>query len=274
MSSGCRSALLIIALLLGGANGAAGRDLRVCADPNNMPFSNNRGEGMENKIVELIAQELGAMVQYTWRAQRRGFVRNTLNAGACDLVAGTAEGIDMLRTTAPYYRSTYVFVSRPDLSPIMSLDDPRLRTLKIGVHLIGDDGYNVPPAHALARRGIVENVRGFSLYGDYRQESPPARLIDAVVSGEIDVAIAWGPLGGYYAALQDPPLQVSPVRPQRDDAFPMTYAIAMGVRRSDKDLLIAIDQALGRKRHEIEAVLTRFHVPQIEPLDNDAGGMK
>jgi mxaJ protein len=274
MSSGCRSALLIIALLLGGANGAAGRDLRVCADPNNMPFSNNRGEGMENKIVELIAQELGAMVQYTWWAQRRGFVRNTLNAGACDLVAGTAEGIDMLRTTAPYYRSTYVFVSRPDLSPIMSLDDPRLRTLKIGVHLIGDDGYNVPPAHALAGRGIVENVRGFSLYGDYRQESPPARLIDAVVSGEIDVAIAWGPLGGYYAALQDPPLQVSPVRPQRDDAFPMTYAIAMGVRRSDKDLLIAIDQALGRKRHEIEAVLTRFHVPQIEPLDNDAGGMK
>jgi mxaJ protein len=274
MSSGCRSALLIVALLLGSGAGAASRDLRVCADPNNMPFSNDRQEGMENKIVELIARELGAKIEYTWWAQRRGFVRNTLNAGACDLVAGTVEGMDMLRTTAPYYRSTYVFVSRPDLPPILSLDDPRLRSLRIGVHLIGDDGYNVPPAHALAQRGIVENVRGFSLYGDYRQESPPARLIDAVASGEIDVAIAWGPLGGYYAALRDPPLRVSPVTPQRDGAFPMTFAIAMGVRRSDKEFGNEIDQALARTRHEIEAVLAQFHVPQVELAEGGTGGMK
>jgi mxaJ protein len=239
-----------------------------------MPFSNDRQEGMENKIVELIARELGAKIEYTWWAQRRGFVRNTLNAGACDLVAGTVEGMDMLRTTAPYYRSTYVFVSRHDLSPIVSLDDARLRSLKIGVHLIGDDGYNVPPAHALAQRGIVENVRGYSLYGDYRQESPPARLIDAVASGEVDVAIAWGPLGGYYAALRDPPLQVSPVTPQRDGAFPMTFAIAMGVRRSDKEFGNKIDRALANARHEIEAVLARFHVPQVGLADGGAGGMK
>jgi mxaJ protein len=274
MSSGCHSALLIIALSLAGAAGAAGRDLRVCADPNNMPFSNTRQEGMENRIAELIAQELGATVQYTWWAQRRSFVRNTLNAGACDLVIGTAEGMDVLRTTAPYYRSTYVFISRPDLSPIESLDDPRLRTLKIGVHLIGDDGFNVPPAHALAQRGIVENVRGFSLYGDYREESPPARLIDAVVSREIDVAIAWGPLGGYYAALQDPPLRVSAVTPQRDGVFPMAYAIAMGVRRGDSEFINEIDQALVRRRHDIEAILAQFHVPQVELADQGAGGAK
>jgi mxaJ protein len=197
-----------------------------------------------------------------------------LLAGPCDLVAGTAKGIDMLRTTAPYYRSTYVFVSRPDLSPIVSLDDARLRTLKIGVHLIGDDGYNVPPAHALAQRGITENVRGLSLYGDYRQDSPPARLIEAVVSGEVDVAIVWGPLGGYYAALQDPTLRVSPVMPQRDGAFPMTYAIAMGVRRSDNQFVNEIDQALARTRHEIKAVLAKYHVPQVEPADDGVGAMK
>jgi mxaJ protein len=274
MFSGCRSALLIMALSLAGATDAAARDLRVCADPNNMPFSNSRQEGMENKIVELIAQELGATVQYTWWAQRRGFVRNTLNAGMCDLVAGTAKGVDMLRTTAPYYRSTYVFVSRPELAPIQSLADPRLRTLKIGVHLIGDDGFNVPPAHALSQRGIVENVRGYSLYGDYREESPPSRLIEAVVSGEIDVAIAWGPLGGYYAALQNPPLRVSPVEPRRDGAFPMTYAVAMGVRRADKEFMNEIDQALARKRDEIGSVLTQFHVPQVEPANEDAGATK
>jgi mxaJ protein len=274
MSSACRSALLIAVLLLGGGAGAAGRDLRVCADPNNMPFSNSLQEGMENKIIELIARELGARVEYVWWAQRRGFVRNTLNAGACDLVAGAAEGMDMLRTTAPYYRSTYVFVSRPDLLPIQSLDDPRLRTLKIGVHLIGDDGFNVPPAHALAQRGIVENIRGFSLYGDYRQESPPARLIDAVASGEVDVAIAWGPLGGYYAALQHPPLRVSAVTPRRDGVFPMTYAIAMGVRRADKEFVNEIDRALARKRHEIEAVLAQFHVPQVDLAGGDDGGTK
>jgi mxaJ protein len=274
MSSACRSALLIAVLLLGGGAGAAGRDLRVCADPNNMPFSNSLQEGMENKIIELIARELGARVEYVWWAQRRGFVRNTLNAGACDLVAGAAEGMDMLRTTAPYYRSTYVFVSRPDLLPIQSLDDPRLRTLKIGVHLIGDDGFNVPPAHALAQRGIVENIRGFSLYGDYRQESPPARLIDAVASGEVDVAIAWGPLGGYYAALQHPPWRVSAVTPRRDGVFPMTYAIAMGVRRADKEFVNEIDRALARKRHEIEAVLAQFHVPQVDLAGGDDGGTK
>src|SRR3954467_10608712 len=209
MSSACRNRLVAIMLVALATSAANARELRVCADPNNLPFSNEHLEGFENKIAALIAEELHADVSYTWWAQRRGFVRNTLKANDCDLVAGTAQGPPMVAPTKPYYRSTYVFVTRPDTREVTSFDDPALRSLKIGVHLIGDDGFNVPPAHALARRGIVANVRGYSIYGDYAEPNPPARLIDAVATGEIDVAVAWGPLAGYFAGLQQPPLRVT-----------------------------------------------------------------
>src|SRR5918995_717015 len=161
---------------------AAERELRVCADPNNLPFSNQRGEGFENRIAELVARELGATLRYAWWAQRRGFVRNTLREDLCDLIIGVPAGYDPVLTTRPYYRSTYVFVSRRDRRlALTSLDDPRLRTLRIGVHLMGDDGANAPPAHALARRSIIANVSGYTIYGDYTEPNPPARLIDAVV---------------------------------------------------------------------------------------------
>src|SRR4029453_8022024 len=141
-----------------------------------------------NRIADLLARELGARVEYTWWAQRRGFIRNTLKTGTCDLVMGVPSGFEMAQTTAPYYRSTYVFVYRRDGGvKIGSFDDPALRRLKVGVQVIGDDGGNAPPAHALAGRGIVRNVRGYTVYGDYAEESPPARIIDAVASGEIDV---------------------------------------------------------------------------------------
>jgi mxaJ protein len=262
MSSACRSVAVALALLtLGGA--ACARELRVCADPNNLPFSNRRLEGFENAIAALIARELQSDLRYTWWAQRRGFIRNTLAAQSCDLVTGAVAGLPMLAATAPYYRSSYVFVTRPGLPEPQSLDDPALRRLKLGVHLIGDDGFNVPPAHALARRGIIDNVRGYSLYGDYAQENPPARLIEAVAAGEIDVAIAWGPLGGYFAARQTPALRVTPVRPAMDGVLPMTFAITMGVRRGDA-LRQEIDAVLQRKRPEIDAILASFAVPRAE----------
>jgi len=164
--------------------------LRVCADPNNLPFSNQRGEGFENKIAELLAQDLGERVEYTWWAQRRGFFRNTLKAGACDVVMGVPSGFEMALTTRPYYRSTYVFLSRKDRRlNVTSFDDPVLRKLRIGVQIIGDDQSNAPPAHALTRRNIVDNVRGYTLYGDYSQHDPPARIVDAVAKGDIDLAI-------------------------------------------------------------------------------------
>ena len=193
-----RSALLACCLLLAGP--AAAKDLRVCADPNNLPFSNRAGQGFENKIAEVIAQHLGETVSYTWWAQRRGFARNTLKSDLCDLWLGVASGVETLATTRPYYRSTYVFVTRADRHlNIASFDDPRLRQLRIGVQMIGNDAQNTPPTHALARRGIVDNVRGYLIYGDYRTANPPAAIIDAVAKGDVDVAVVWGPLAGYFA---------------------------------------------------------------------------
>jgi len=183
--------------------------LRVCADPNNLPFSDQEGNGFENKLAELVAREIGGAVTYTWWAQRRGFIRNTLKAEECDVLMGIPARYDPVLATRPYYRSSYVFVSRGDRHlGLKSLKDSRLRSLKIGVHLIGDDGTNTPPAQALGALGIVGNVTGFSIYGDYRQNSPPARLIEAVQNGELDVAAVWGPLAGYVASHSSIPLDV------------------------------------------------------------------
>lgn len=243
--------------------------LRVCADPNNLPFSNERGEGFENRLATLIAGELGRRVEYTWWAQRRGFVRNTLRAGACDLIPGIPSGLEALATTAPYYRSTYVFVTRPELGPpIESFDDPRLRRVTVGVHLIGDDYNNPPPVVALARRGIVRNVRGYTIYGDYRQPNPPARLIDAVTRGEVDVAVVWGPLGGYFGG-RSAGLRVTPVR-EADAGIgvPFVFAIAMGVRADDSLLAREVGAVLARRAPEVRRILEEYGVPLVpEPAE-------
>lgn len=239
--------------------------LRVCSDPNNLPFSNRAGEGFENRLAELIAAEFGTEIRYTWWAQRRGFVRNTLGAGACDLVPGVPAGYDLVSTTEPYYRSTYVFVTRRDLTPpLESIDDPRLRRLRIGVHLIGDDYAAPPPVIALARRGIVDNVRGYSIYGDYREPNPPARLIDAVAQGEVDVAVAWGPLGGYFASREPVPLRITPLREPGDGpGAPYVFAIAMGVRRGDTALARRVGAVLERRRDEVRRILREYGVPLV-----------
>jgi mxaJ protein len=238
--------------------------LRVCADPNNLPFSNDKGEGFENKIVDLIARDLGATVSYTWWAQRRGYVRNTLKANICDLWPGVATMVDMLATSQPYYRSTYVFVSRADRNlQIGSFDDVRLRYLTIGVQMVGNDAMNTPPAHALARRGIINNVRGYMLYGDYAKPNPPATIIDAVANGDIDVAVVWGPLAGYFAAKETQALTIAPVEPEIDGAqWPMVFDISMGMRRHEMEFKDAIDQILKRDRPAIDAILAAYHVPR------------
>lgn len=244
---------------------ADARELRVCADPNNLPFSNERGEGFENKIAELIADELGVTLSYTWWAQRRGFIRNTLNTGSCDLVTGTTNGIEMLRTTLPYYRSGYTFVTRQDGPKVSSLDDPILHNLRIGIQLVGEDGANPPPSEALARRGIVDNVRGYLVYGDYREQNPAAAIMDAVAKGEIDVAIVWGPVAGYFAGRESVPLKVALVTPQNDGPrVPMVFDINMGVRRDDPTLRDEINAALSKLRPKIDAVLANYGVPRAD----------
>jgi quinoprotein dehydrogenase-associated probable ABC transporter substrate-binding protein len=240
------------------------RVLRVTSDPNNLPFSNEKREGFENKLAELIAKELHAELRYSWRAQRRGFFRETLKEDRADLVLGVPAHFDMALTTAPYYRSSYVFVYRKDRNlRLRSLDDPALHNLKIGVQMIGNDETNTPPAHALAHRGIVNNVVGYTLYGDYRDPNPPARIVDAVVKGEVDVAVVWGPLAGYFAKHASVPLEVVPVSPAADPNLPFTFSIAMGVRKSDKPLRDEIDAVLQRKRNEIDAILDEYGVPRV-----------
>lgn len=248
--------------------------LRVCADPNNLPFSNNAEAGFENKLADMIANEFGKRVSYTWWAQRRGFIRNTLKGDKCDVVMGVPASYDLVETTKPYYRSTYVFVTRQDHHlDLRSLLDPRLHTLKIGVHLIGNDGNNPPPAQALGQEGIVDNVRGYSIYGDYRQADPPARLIEAVENGDIDVAAAWGPLGGYFAKHSRVPLTVTPMRDgERFAPQQFQFAISMGVRKGDHDLRDRLNGFIDRHREEIASLLRSYGVPLVELSQTASGG--
>ena len=249
---------------------APARDLRVCADPNNLPFSNAAGEGFENRIIALLARDLGAHVHYTWWAQRRGAVRNTLGAGLCDVIPGMASNAGITGTTDPYYRSTYVIVSRADrrLDTLVSFDDPRLRRLHIGVQLIGDDGANTPPAQSLAQRGITGTIEGFMVYGDYAARAPQAAIVQAVADGAIDVAFVWGPTAGYFAATSRVPLVLKPIQPWLDGPqAPMVFDVSMGVRREDRALRRELDHALARHRADIAAILADYHVPTlaIEP---------
>lgn len=242
-------------------------ELRVCADPNNLPFSNSKLEGFENRIADLVAKDLDVTVRYTWWAQRRGFLRNTLKAGLCDVVMGLPSRVEMALPTRPYYRSTYVFVSRSDRRiDVRSLDDPRLRRWRVGVQIIGDDYTSSPPAHVLARRGIVENVVGYSVFGDYAQPNPPARIVDAVAKGEVDVAIVWGPLAGYFATREPVPLAISAVSPASDlPSLPFAFDISVAVRPGDEPLRRRLDEVLRRRRPEIDRILASYGVPRADP---------
>jgi mxaJ protein len=239
--------------------------LRVCADPNNLPFSNQRGEGFENKIAERLARLLGAELQYTWWAQRRGFVRNTLDASTCDVIIGVPLAVESVSHTQPYYRSSYVFVTRAGRAPVRSFDDPVLRRLRIGIPVVGDDGLNPPPESALARRGIVDNVVGFSVYGNYGHPDPPLELLRALVRGDIDVAATWGPPAGYFARKHRLPLTVTPVVPASEIGIPFVYDITIGVRRGPhgEELRRRLDRALRDDRAQITKILDDFGVPRV-----------
>jgi mxaJ protein len=254
------------AVLLGSCNLVPERTLTACADPNNLPFSNKAGDGFENKLAEMIASDLHAKLDYVWWAQRRGYVRNTLNERRCDFWPGIASNVETVATTRPYYRSTYMFVSRESSGlEGLTLDDPRLKRLKIGVELVGDDASNTPPAHALASRGIVSNVRGYMLYGDYSTANPPAEVVRAVERGDVDVALVWGPLAGYFAARSEVPLRLEPVTPwMADMQWPMPFDVSVGVQKNDQKLLKRIDAIMERRHAQIARLLRAYHVPLVE----------
>jgi mxaJ protein len=241
------------------ALGASAAELRVCADPDNMPFSNARGEGFENRIAALVAQDMHATLTYAWIALRRGFVRKSLGAGLCDVLIGVPVDFDRVSTTRPYYRSEYVFVHRRH-TPAPAFDDPALRAMRLGVQLIGNDLAATPPGLALASRGVVANVTGFTVYGD---GPAAARMVAAIEDGRLDGGLAWGPQAAWFAANAHPPLEVTPVRAPEDmRAVPFDYGIAMGVRRGNAALRDALDAVIARRQADIDAILDAFAVPR------------
>ena len=249
-----------------------GGGLRVCADPQNMPFSNDRLEGFENRIAALIAKDFGAAPSYIWWGQRQGFIRNTMNAtleeGRCDLVIGVPAQYDLVRTTKPYYRSTYVFVYPKHRGwTIASLDDPRLKKLKIGVHLLGDDS-NPPPEHELSKRRVVDNVVGFNTF--YSDTNPPRAIVDAVAGGRVDLAIVWGPVAGYYAKQQRVPMDIVPVPSGKGD-LPFAFDISIGVKKGNDALFARIERLLENRKAEITKILEDYGVPLV---DTKAGSRK
>ena len=230
---------------------ASGPALRVCADPNNLPYSSERGDGFENRIAELVGRELGVTVEYVWWAQRKQFVRETLESGRCDVLAGVPANLPGVLATGPYYRSMYVFVSRADRHVrVRSLDDALLKKLRTGIHVVGID--YAPPAFLLARHGVVGTLVPYSLYGGFGEQNPPARLIDAVARGDVDLGIAWGPVAGYFAARERVPLDIAPVPADPSvPEVPMAYDMAMAVRKNDSALRDKIDRVLQARRAEI-----------------------
>ena len=255
-----RFAAFVSLLTLVVSSSLAARELRVCADPDNLPYSNRARQGFENRIAKLVAHDLGADVVYYWLPQWRGYARKTLQQQRCDVIPGIAQADDTVLATDAYYRGTYAFVYSPARLPgLSSLDDERLRSLRIGVQVVGIDAIPTPAARALARRGIVANVVGYPVMG----ETPSAaRIVDAVAGGALDVGIVWSPQPGYFIARRHLPLDVVPIRRDGDDpAF--DFAIAMGVRRDNVALRDALNQSLAHLAPEIDAVLLDYAVTRV-----------
>lgn len=266
-------ALVLLCAVSGRAPAPAddAKPLQVCGDPNNLPFSNEKLEGLENKIAEVIAKDLGTTVAYTWWPHQRGLVKRVLNTGKCDVMLGIPKGYDPVAWTKPYYRTGYVLAYRKDRKlKLRSLDDPMLKTLKIGVQV------NTPPHEALGQRGIADNVVGYQLMFDsnYHAEDYPGKLVEDLVAGQIDVALVWGPIAGYFAKKKKAPIEVVLLEDQADAGTRFAFDISMGVRKSDKELKARLEDALARKHDEIKHILEDFGVPLLPASEEKAGAKK
>lgn len=238
--------------------------LRVCADPNNLPFSNHAGQGFENKLAQMLGEWMHKSVEYTWAMQQKQFLRDTLDADKCDVVMSLPTDDKEELTTDPYYRSTYAMVYRASAPfQLKSLDDPRLRKLEIGVHALGDDWADLPSGSVLAHRGIVRNVHLYKMFADYGRPNPSADLMEAVAKGDVDVAIAWGPLAGYFATREPVKLTVVPIT-DAHTILPFEFSISMAVRHGDRKLCDQLNAFLREKQDAIHALLVGYGVPQLK----------
>ena len=237
--------------------------LRVCADPANMPFSNDKGEGFENKIAEMVAGELKVPVEYTWFPQATGFIRQTLAAKRCDVVMGYAQGDELVLNTNPYYRSTYALVYRPGagLDGVDRLADARLSGKRIGVVA------GTPPATVMAGLGLIQQAKPYPLLVDRRYDSPGERMIGDIRSGDIDAGVLWGPMAGYFAARGGDKLAVVPLTKETAGAR-LAYRITFGVRQLEDDWKGQLNALIARRQGDIDAVLLAFGVPLLDEQSN------
>lgn len=230
---------------------------RVCSDPSNLPFSNDKGEGFENKIAELLAAKLGVPLKYTLYPNSIGFLRNTLRVRRCDIVMGIVTGAELVQNTNPYYRSAYVMVTRKaDNITADKIEDPQLKNLRIGLTA------GAPPADIAAKNGLAPNIRPYDLYVDTRYQSPGKDMINDLANKEIDVALLWGPIAGYYAAQHGDALKITPLL-NEPKSTRMEFYITMGVRPGENKWKNEINDLLRANKDEIEKILRDYHVPML-----------
>jgi mxaJ protein len=243
--------------------------LRVCADPDNLPFSNQKGEGYENKIADLIADAWHSRVEYAWWPIRRGYFARALNGRYCDVALTAPSMLDMVAVTRPYFRSAYAIVYRKDSGlNIKALDDPALKKLRIGVNLLNSDAENTPPAMALSYHGVVGTLVGFAtFYSDSGDR--PEDIINAVVNRKIDLAVVWGPLAGYFVKRSPVPLEMNLVQSDSMSGIPFAFSMSIGVRRRDRELRDSLQLVLDDKRPQIDAILRDYGIPML-PLESDS----
>lgn len=246
--------------------------LRVCADPDNLPFSNEAGEGLENRIAELMAKTWDSKLEYVWWAAPRGMMR-MLNGRYCDVALQMPVLSDMAGVTRPYFRTSYVIVQRKDAPHrVTGLDDPELKRLKIGVHLFSADGENTPPAMALSRHGVVGNLVGFSttyVGGQARPED----IVKAVADKSIDLAMVWGPIAGYYAKRLGLDLSFTPIEDDTLTRMPFAYSMGMATRRADRAFRDSVQAFIDAHRPELQRILDDYGIPTVPiPADSARGG--
>jgi quinoprotein dehydrogenase-associated probable ABC transporter substrate-binding protein len=241
--------------------------LRVCADPANLPFSNQAGEGFENKIAELLAADLKLPLEYTWFPQVTGFVRNTLGAKRCDLVMGYVAAGDVIQNTNPYYMSAWSLIYPKDgnLDGVDSLNDDRLKGRRLGIVA------GAPPATVMATNGLMAHAKPYALMVDRRYESPAEEMLGDMQAGEIDAGILWGPIAGYYAKKSGRPLSVVPLL-HETKAVPMAYRITLGLRHGEIEWKHRLNDFLDARRAEIQSILLQYGVPLLDEQDKPMNG--